>query len=111
MNDYIIRNAAVEKAMEYCPDDDGSCSKAGTDLRELLDELEDIPAADVKPVVRGKWDGTADGYADGNLVYDIWECSCCGYDADGAEEKPTWNFCPNCGADMREEHNGTTDSK
>lgn len=24
----------------------------------------------------------------------------CGFDADGAEEKPCWDFCPNCGAKM-----------
>jgi len=27
----------------YCPDDDGSCSKAGHDLREMLDEIEALP--------------------------------------------------------------------
>lgn len=36
-------DAAVELAMQYCPDDDGSCSKAGSDLRELLDEIESLP--------------------------------------------------------------------
>ena len=48
MTDYISRGAAVEIAMRYCPDDDGSCSEAGTDLREMLDELENLPAADVR---------------------------------------------------------------
>lgn len=55
---------------------------------------------EVAPVVHGEWVGTADGYADGELVYDMWECSECGYDADGADEKPSWNCCPNCGAKM-----------
>lgn len=36
-------DAATELAMQYCPDDDGSCSKAGADLRELLDEIETLP--------------------------------------------------------------------
>lgn len=36
-------DAAVELAMQYCPDDDGACSKAGSDLRELLDEIEGLP--------------------------------------------------------------------
>ena len=35
--------AAVELVMQYCHDDDGSCSKAGVDLRELLDEIENLP--------------------------------------------------------------------
>ena len=36
-------DAAVELAIQYCPDDDGSCSKADSDLRELLDEIESLP--------------------------------------------------------------------
>lgn len=52
--DYISRQDAVDAAMQYCPDDDGTCSKADKDIRELLDEIEDIPAADVVPVVRCK---------------------------------------------------------
>lgn len=69
------------------------------------------PAADVVEVKHGCWVGTADGYADGELVYDMWECSECGYDADGADEKPNWNFCPNCGAkmDVKENDNAQTD--
>jgi len=43
MNDLISRQAAVEVAMQYCPDDDGSCSKADRDIRELLDDLENLP--------------------------------------------------------------------
>lgn len=64
------------------------------------DYIYHLPAADVAPVVHGSWDGTADGYADGELVYDMWSCSVCGFDADGADEKPAWKFCPNCGAKM-----------
>ena len=62
--------------------------------------IDRIPEADVAPVVHGSWDGAADGYADGELVYDMWSCSVCGFDADGADEKPTWKYCPNCGAKM-----------
>ena len=59
--------------------------------------------ADVAPVRHGYWVGTGDGYADGELVYDMWACSECGFDADGADEKPDWKYCPNCGARMDEE--------
>lgn len=44
MNDTISREAAIELAMQYCPDDDGTCSKADEDIRNLLDELEDLPS-------------------------------------------------------------------
>ena len=45
MDDLISRQAAIDIAMQYCPDDDGSCSKADHDIRELLDELEGMPSA------------------------------------------------------------------
>ena len=43
MKKYIELKVAVELAMQYCPDDDGTCSKADRDIRELLDELENLP--------------------------------------------------------------------
>lgn len=56
MDEYIEREEAIEIAMQYCPDDDGVCSKADADLREMLDEIEAIPAADVAPVRHGRWE-------------------------------------------------------
>ncbi len=89
--DTIYRQAAIELAMQYCPDDDGTCSKADEDIRNLLDELEDLPPA--QP--RGKWIH----YDEGDFDYD-YKCSNCGY--------AVWDdsdFCPGCGADMRGEDN------
>ena len=42
--DLISRQAAVELAMKYCPDDDGAVQCDG-DIRGLLDELENLPPA------------------------------------------------------------------
>ena len=39
----IDADAVIDLVMQYCPDDDGVCSKAGADLRELLDEIENLP--------------------------------------------------------------------
>lgn len=50
----IERQEALEIAMSYCPDDDGSCSKAGHDIREMLDEIEALPTIEVKPVQKPK---------------------------------------------------------
>ncbi|WP_303834684.1 hypothetical protein [Ruminococcus flavefaciens] len=36
------RKTVLDLVMKYCPDDDGTCSKLGADLRELLDDIEDI---------------------------------------------------------------------
>ena len=40
-----------------------------------------------------------DGYADGNPVYEWWECSECGWEHTGDEDTLT-AYCPNCGAKM-----------
>ena len=49
-SDTISRQAAVELAMKYCPDDDGTVQCDG-DIRGLLDELENLPSAQPEP----KW--------------------------------------------------------
>lgn len=48
---------------------------------------------------QGEWVGEADGYADGEFVYDTWYCSNCDYAIDD-DEPPAWNFCPMCGIRM-----------
>ena len=72
-------------------------------VADCIEIIKDIPTADVRAVVRGHYIGDYDGYADGAPVYDIWSCSACGCVFEDWDEKPTYNFCPNCGADMREE--------
>ena len=44
MSDLISKQAAVELAMKYCPDDDGTVQCDG-DIRGLIDELENLPPA------------------------------------------------------------------
>ena len=100
--EYIERDAAIEKTEAFC-----DVFVTNWTDEKVLAWIKNLPAADVVEVKRGCWVGTADGYADGELVYDMWGCSECGYDADGADEKPNWNFCPNCGAKM---DGGATDA-
>ena len=66
--------------------------KANEAIDFAIVTLVNLPSAD-RP--QGEWIGEADGYADGELVYDTWYCSNCGYVVD--DEPPTWNYCPNCG--------------
>ena len=96
--DYISRDKA---ANVLCT----ACGNAACDPFEcsFYKEMEDIPAADVRPVVPGEW------IVD-SIASNIFTCSVCGQDAPveptgGTEYKS--NFCPNCGADMREDRNGT----
>lgn len=59
---------------------------------DAIEKLMTLPAADVKPVVKGEW--IDKGY------HEEWtfECSVCG----GCSPEE-YDFCPHCGADMREE--------
>ena len=50
--------------------------------------IEHTPTADVPALMRGSWSGCALN----------WACSAC-----NCHSRYTSNFCPNCGADMREE--------
>ena len=97
-NDYISRDKA---AKVLCM----ACGNAACDPFEcsFYKEMEDIPAADVRPVVHGHYIGEYDGYADENPVYDMWYCSECGCLFEDWDEKPTYNFCPNCGCAMENE--------
>ena len=103
MAENIEREAAIEKLNKLC---DRVCqySKAqrkymcgACPLGDAFTVIEDdIPAADVRPVVRGKW-------VQGDMpTYGGYKCSVCG--ANTVLYKA--NFCPNCGADMREEQDG-----
>ena len=64
--------------------------------------IESFPAADVRPVVRGHWIGTKEAEEMGDIMKEFTcsVCGCCEWDC---TESESFNFCPNCGADMREE--------
>ena len=57
-----------------------------------LGEINTIPAADVRPVVKAAWKRI-----DFKPCGHDYECSSCG----GKNDMAT-HFCPNCGADMRD---------
>lgn len=44
-----------------------------------------------------------DGYADGAIVYDVWECSNCGNEERGEDVPETNRYCRWCGAQMEVE--------
>lgn len=78
-------------------------------LNEMRERLKRIPAADVRPVVRGKWvdnKGSPVPWGEKNKNCPIHSayCSVCGEWLTASDEYfVIGNFCPNCGADMREE--------
>lgn len=43
---------------------------------------------------------SGDGYADGQMVYDMAECPNCGYDYEDGDKDWGLPFCPNCGQSL-----------
>lgn len=67
-------------------------------LTEIKEAVESVPYAEPERK-KGKFLGTEyDGFSDGEPVFYEWECSECGCIFE--EDEPTYNFCPNCGAEM-----------
>ena len=65
-----------------------------------MERCQPLTLDDLRP--KGRWIGTGyDGYADGCLVYDLWECSECRAEFGCVGDPPPYEFCPSCGADMR----------
>ena len=79
-------------------------------LKKVAQWIIDTPTIDPESLrAQGEWVGEADGYADGELVYDVWYCSECNYCIDDGTDDPDLlsNYCPNCGAKMK----GGTDER
>lgn len=98
-----MRLIDADKLIDYT-DDRYSWHEIGRRERDdIVWALESAPTVDAVPVRHGHYVGEGDGYANGELVYDVWKCSECGCVFEDDYEKPTYNYCPNCGADMRGE--------
>ena len=80
MDEYIKREAALMKLMQ-----DGCSAKN-------LQSISDMPAADVVPVVHGRW---VTHYRSGTTVAEGYVSTCC--DMWNNRKSP---YCPNCGAKM-----------
>lgn len=103
--EYISREAAIEAIMEHT---------GMTPIAKLTAETTicRVPAADVQPVVHATWRDDADKIDKRFNKHDYF-CPVCNTRADafvaGSEDWYCYfapNFCPNCGADMREAKDG-----
>lgn len=91
---YIEREAAIAAAFSAT----SLGNSAFRDVYDTVSRLRLIPAADVRPVVRGEWGYRWKIHGDGRRPTELFPCTVCGF-----ENTSATNFCPNCGADMREE--------
>lgn len=93
MAEYIDLEEAVKKIRE--------CGVLGAGYSDeerennVVDMLECLPAADVAPVVHGRWEEADDG--DGVVCSICREDFCTIY-----LETERFNYCPNCGAMMKD---------
>lgn len=88
---YISQDAAID-AVDVC-----NLHRGIIDALQAI--ISDIPSADVRPVVRGRWHDVYTSYR--SIVSQT--CSVCGKRHDTTVECEMPSFCPNCGADMRGE--------
>ena len=67
---------------------------------DAMDFIDAIPAEDVQPVRRGKWEEIED--FDGDSHYGCTACGAEFYLEAGTPSDNEYYYCPHCGADMRE---------
>ena len=96
MAEYISREATIKRIKEvYCVGCNSyhgvRCRACGTG--DAIDMIDDFPAADVAPVVHGRWEWDPE---------DIYRCSNCAEKSHVKEVMghPDWGYCPSCGAKM-----------
>lgn len=97
MDELISRQAAIRWVKTEC----NPYGKPTLDFesgKKVIEHLEQMPSAQPEPK-RGKWLPDNNNY-----IYEQYVCSECknSFKVDTCMGKPMWNFCPNCGADMRE---------
>lgn len=99
----MISRLAVLDALRTCYDTENIRYTSGAEYirhDQAVAEIEDIPSADVREYARGKWIHKLPEYAYGPDTYECSECMKVFYQEE-ADGRPYFNFCPNCGADMR----------
>lgn len=100
MDEYIRRAAAIEictteyqerlRMLDYCGD---------TVAWNIGHAINALPAADVAPVVHGRWDNSGRyTFPSGSTAVRCSECGCALTESEYALNN--WNFCPVCGAKM-----------
>lgn len=100
MDKYIKAQDLIDRIYPVDPENDGSdgCTVVYQNLTlsspEIEAIVEELPAADVAPVVHGKWEHT---HTSESYFNECWRCSACGFDD---TEGFGFKFCPNCGAKM-----------
>ena len=97
MSDLIDRQAALNAIDSYLSSFTAIDRNYYEGLRDAKRLLDSAPSAQPRP--RGMWLPDNRNYYEERFV-----CSVCrkSYEVDTCIGDPTWDFCPGCGADMRQ---------
>ena len=91
MAEYIERKQALDLIE--------SAATWGWSENRIYDEMQDIPAADVAPVVHGRWDDSGRyTFPSGSTAVRCTNCGCALTESE--YHLNNWNYCPVCGAKM-----------
>ena len=101
MSEYIDRAAAIEIAEKYGLTN-GSVLGRHSGVGECISsEIAALPAADVVPVVHGRWDASGRyTFPSGAAAVRCTNCGCALTESE--YHLNNWNYCPVCGAKMDE---------
>ncbi len=99
MSDYIERGALMDKIEEQLAclrEVDRNYYSYTNGYEDCYCEVKEAPAADVAPVVHGRWE-----YIPQTLdTLSQFRCSVCGWWSLDPSIDNAYNYCPNCGAKM-----------
>lgn len=99
MAKYIKCEAALSLLRPDDPNDERCAVTVATAKRLIRHVLTAAPAADVAPVVHGRWIHSR--YEDCSEQFELVKCSQCNHEAYAmAFYVRGGNYCPNCGAKM-----------
>lgn len=94
MDDDISRQAAIQTALEFIVEYLGGAFDEDLQ-KKLMERMNALPSAQPERT-RGKWEK---GVGENGVTTSLF-CSECNYENTRWYD---WNYCPNCGADMRGE--------
>lgn len=93
MAEYITKKAAIN-AVENTP-----IELFQSEWEEIEEAINAAPAADVAPVVHGRWDNSGRyTFPSGNAAVRCTNCGCALTESE--YRLNNWNYCPVCGAKM-----------
>ena len=102
MTEYIEREALeveLNHRLNFLMGENGEYDHYTSGFDEAVTRVENFPAADVAPVVHGRWDDSGRyTFPSGNTAVRCTNCGCALTESE--YRLNNWNYCPVCGARM-----------